>query len=156
MRKYRAWDKEKKFWLNPEYFYITGEGRSFTCEDYKGMYSAVYRHMGTDRYAIMQYAGREHGVEIYEDDILLYTRKNWQCWGHPKHNTDLTNRVHVYWSDERHCVRRDLYDDERCIASGGLSFEDERAGEITIEIIGNIHQHRNLLEANSRKINQTT
>lgn len=55
--QFRAWDKENKFWLNPEYFYITGEGRGFTCEHTKGMYSDRYIYMGTDYYVIMQYTG---------------------------------------------------------------------------------------------------
>jgi len=85
MRKYRAWDKEKGFWLNPEHFYITGEGRGFTCEDSKGMYSNTYRYMGLDRYIIEQSTGKKdskrtkeypEGQEIYKGDYFKTSGKH--------------------------------------------------------------------------------
>ncbi len=65
--KFRVWDKELKTYLDPEHFYITGEGRGFTCEHKKGMYSMCYEYMGTDRFVIEQYTGR---IDFNQKDVF--------------------------------------------------------------------------------------
>lgn len=93
-----------------------------------------------------QFAGLINDIEIWEGDIVLWTRKHWHCPGNPDHNKDLKNRMYIFWDDEEHAFRVDMYDERRCIGSSGLSFEDERANKNVIAVIGNIHQHPELLE----------
>ena len=94
------------------------------------------------------FSGRrdKNNIDIYAEDILLYTRKKWHCPGHPQHNKDLKNRVHVYWNKKEQALWTDMYDDKRCYSSGSFSFKDERADENIIEIIGNTRVNPKLLE----------
>lgn len=96
--------------------------------------------------------------EIYEGDILIYTRKHWYCPGHPKHNTDLVDQVEVYWDEEKNRMSTRTFDFERLkrnpnqrpySSSGslGAGWNDERADANIVEIIGNIRQNPELLEA---------
>lgn len=94
-KKFRAWDKEKKFWLNPEHFYITGEGRGFTCEDTKGMYSTTYRYMGTARYCITQSTGKldKNGDETFGGMTVRYE------WHDPEYQEGEEYTGIVYFED---------------------------------------------------------
>ena len=97
----------------------------------------------------MQFTGLydKNGKEIYEGDILSYTRKNMSCAGASFNGKDLINRVHIF--SDGVTLRYNLYDEKRCFASGILtktSFQDERATKNTIEVIGNIYENPELLE----------
>jgi uncharacterized phage protein (TIGR01671 family) len=81
--------------------------------------------------------------EIYEGDIVSYTRFGWQCIGHPKHNTDLVTTYEIIWSEED-CAFRATNIHVTC----GLIFDDSRATKNEIEVIGNIYENPGLLEQN--------
>ena len=120
--KYRAWDNKKHFWLNPEYFYVTGEGRGFTCEHSKGMYSDSYELMGTNRYTIIQFTGLldKNGKEIYEGDIVRH--KAGDVW----------------------VVKFEYRENEGWAWNGYNCFVKSEWG--LIEVIGNIHESPELIE----------
>lgn len=139
--KFRAWDKEKGFWLNPEYFYITGEGRGFTCEHSEGMYSARYEYMGTARYVIEQFTGRhdKNGKGIWEGDICKWnnriSKKEYQgsIW------SIVWDKVHTKFTAE--------------YKSGGKSSDSifPLFTETDLKVIGNIHESPKLLKENYDK-----
>ncbi len=109
---------------------------------------------------LMQFTGLKdkNGKEIYEGDILIYTRKHWYCPGHPEHNNDLIDQVEVYWDEERNILSTRTFDFERLklnpnqqpySSSGSLGngWNDERADENILEVIGNIYENPKLLDA---------
>ena len=83
----------------------------------------------------------KNGEEIYEGDILKYTRFGWRCFGHSKDNTDLVTYYEVRWSDEYSAFRV-----ESKHMSGSLIFDDSRAKRNEVEVIGNIYENPELLE----------
>lgn len=125
--KSKAWDKEKHFWLNPEHFYITGEGRGFTCENSMGMYSNNYQYMGTERYAIERFTGLhdKNGKEIWIGDIYTYQQP-------------LVKAGRQIYKEHHILVKDDIIE---------LYYLSNRADSGQgIEVIGNINDNPELLE----------
>lgn len=91
----------------------------------------------------MQFTGLldKNDKEIYEGDIIKYTRYGWRCFRHLKDNTDLITYYAIEWSD-RYCAFRS----ENKSVGGSLIFDDNRAERNEIEVIGNIYQNPELLE----------
>lgn len=88
----------------------------------------------------------KNGKKIFEGDVVKYTRTNMYAPSTNFHNQDLVSLHKIYWNDEKYCFYQDHYTEERCIGSGGINFEDDRAEDNIIEIIGNIYDNPELLE----------
>lgn len=83
------------------------------------------------------------GKEIYEGDILLWTRKNVHIEGRPRQ--DFSDKCVVYYDNDK-CAFQFRYE-LRCGACVGyLDFDDDRADESFVEVLGNIHDHPSLIE----------
>lgn len=83
----------------------------------------------------------KNGKEIYEGDIVKYTRYNWKV-EHLKE--DLLEDIYVvYWNEEKHAFYCRTKFKSGGGASGFLIFHDERAEREEIEVIGNIHENQN-------------
>ena len=93
-------------------------------------------------HALLQYTGRKdsNGREIYEGNILRYTRFGWRCPGHPQDNTHLVTYYKVIW-DEAECAFK--VDNKNM--TGSLCFDDSRAKKNEVELIGNIYENPELL-----------
>lgn len=85
----------------------------------------------------------KNGKEIYEDDIVKYTRYDWKTEGYQKQN--LINYCRIYYNETK-CA---FYYETKFKSGGGgsglLLFNDERCKKNEIEVIGNIHDNPELL-----------
>ena len=109
------------------------------CNGYNMLYTPVNHN------TVGQFTGLcdKNGNEIYEGDILLWTRKNVHIEGRPLR--DFADRCETFYDDDK-CAFRFKYklDCGSCI--GLLDFSDDRADESYIEVIGNIHDNPELLK----------
>ena len=89
----------------------------------------------------------KNGEEIYEGDILLWTRKNVHIEGRPLR--DFADRCETFYDDDK-CAFRFKYKLDCGSCSGLLDFSDDRADESYIEIIGNIHDNPDLMKGGEK------
>jgi len=136
--KFRAWDKGLKKWIPIREMQINGDG------GIAGIRYGVNNWKPIDRLELVEYTGLhdKNGKEIYEADILRYIRFGWRCAGHPKDNTDLVTYYKVIW-DEAECA----FKADNKAMTGSLCFDDSRAKRSEIEVISNIYENPDLLEA---------
>jgi len=142
--KFRAWNKEFGMCYEASPYFAKREFYPFGI-------TVGFSHYPEDleEWQIMQFTGLhdKNGKEIYEGDVVKYTRKKWNCLGHPQHGKDLVDICKIYWDEERHGFGNDMRaKNGRVYSSGYLGFTDERAKEIVIEVIGNIYENPELLE----------
>lgn len=127
--------------------------------------SAESYHLGkynfranSDRFEIMvakikpetlgQYTGLKdkNGTKIFEGDIVQLTRTKMRAPTASFNGQDIVSKHLIYWDEERHAFHQKHYTEERCIGGGSIDFEDVRAEENIIEVIGNIHDNPELLK----------
>ena len=98
-----------------------------------------------DPATISQFTGLvdKNGKEIYERDILLWTRKNVHIEGHLLQ--DFSHKCIVYYDNDK-CAFQFRCKLRYGACVGYLDFDDERADESFVEVIGNIHDNPELLE----------
>ena len=125
--KFRVYDTQEKYWLDPEHFYITGEGRLFTCQQSRSAISCRYELMGTDRYILIQNTGLKdkNDKEIYEGDIISH----FYDYGRPK-----SEIIEIKW--------------DKTICGYGLHYNVAANSEI----IGNKTDNPELLEPESEAV----
>jgi len=109
------------------------------CNGYNMLYTPVNHN------TIGQFTGLydKNGEEIYEGDILLWTRKNVHIEGCPVR--DFADRCEIFYDDDD-CAFRFKHKLDCGSCSGLLNFSDDRADESYIEVIGNIHDNPELME----------
>lgn len=88
------------------------------------------------------------GNKIYEGDVVKLTRINMYAPSASFNGKDLISFHRVCWNDEKHCFYQEHFDIEkkRVTGAGILCFEDERAEENIIEVIGNIYDNPELVK----------
>lgn len=144
--RFRAWDKSfRKYCENVIISMINGE-----ITVYERLVNGNTVLIPSAHVVLEQCTGLkdENGKLIYEGDIVKYTRTNWYCPGHPKHNHDLIEINEIFWDEEEYSFRRrgKFPGGNGSGWIGSIKFHDSRADENIIEVIGNIHENPELLE----------
>lgn len=86
----------------------------------------------------------KHGNKVFEHDIIKYTRKCMYCPEANFHKKDLVSLHTIYWDEKDFSFCQKHYDLEskRIIGGGNITFNDDRAKESEIEVIGNIFDNK--------------
>ena len=85
----------------------------------------------------------KNGKEIYEGDILLWTRKNVHIEGRPLQ--DFSHKCIVYYDNDK-CAFQFRCELHCGACAGYLDFDDDRADESFVEVVGNIHNNPELIK----------
>jgi len=102
--------------------------------------------------AIMQYTGLkdENGVEIYEGDVIKYSRLKYKgSNGHLSKVKDLIHVGELSFNQEKGMFEFHYdFPTGGGYTSGGLEFDDDRFETFEIEVIGNIYENPELVNPN--------
>ena len=118
---------------------------------YNDNYYIINKHdafIQVDPKTVCQYTGLrdENDVMIFEGDILEYTRTKWHEPTSRDNGKDLVDYCEVYYDTDRASFRYRHFDtNKKIIGSGLLFFNDMRAEDNLIEVIGNIHDNPEIL-----------
>ena len=102
-------------------------------------------HAEVDPDTVGQFTGLtdKNGKEIYEGDILLWTRKNVHIEGRPLQ--DFSDKCIVYYDSDK-CAFKFRCELRYGACIGYLDFDDDRADESFVEVIGNIYNNPEMIE----------
>ena len=144
--KFRAWDGLRMTTSGIMFNTSTG------CVEVPTQLTGRFEAMPEDKqWKLMEFTGLcdKNGKEIYEGDIIRYTRYKWEHPTHPSNGTDLITYCEVYYSNEEHA----FYQRGKFVGGGGffggLSFKDDRCSKSEIAVIGNIYQNPEMLNLKS-------
>jgi len=140
--KFRGFNAKNNQWLYGSH--IINRGKNFVAPD-EFANDKTWEDYEVEPETVGQFTGLhdKNGREIYEGDILLWTRKNVHIEGRPLQ--DFSHKCIVYYDNDK-CAfqfRCEL----RCGACVGyLDFDDDRADESFVEVIGNVFDNPGLIE----------
>jgi len=132
-----------------DYVYVFDEDMSYH-SGCTNPYSYQLAKVEVNSETIGQYTGLcdKNGTKIFEGDIVKLIRTNMYAPSTSFHNKDLMSLHRIYWNEEKSSFYQEHFDIEKKRVTGGgsLNFNDERADQNIIEVIGNIHDNPALLE----------
>ncbi len=127
--KFRAWDIKEKKWIKLWTFHFHYDGGLNFITDSTAM-NNIYNNRNEDRYILIQYTGLKdkNGKEIYEGDIVKMLSRTF---------------TQVYFSDGGFCVN---------VGGQLVGLHPDFLGRYrTVEVIGNIYEHPELLDKAQKK-----
>lgn len=107
--------------------------------------NSFHHSLWVDADTVGQFTGLldRNGKEIYEGDIVLWTRKKVHIEGRPLQ--DFSDVCKIYY-DEKKCAFYFRYEMDCGACCGILDFNDDRAEISYIEVIGNIYDNPEFLK----------
>ena len=138
---FRAWDRQKKIWLDPSMFAISGSGSLIAFDQYPDDKNSPQKEWGklyiSEKILVNQYTGvkDDKGKKIYEGDIIKWADYDdgWGhdddpiergigkvTWGHNAHGCDYSYGFFISCAD---------------FTSRGLELKE-------MEVVGNIYENR--------------
>lgn len=148
--KFRGKQKNTEEWLFGNLIYLTikGEQSPFITQiKHKGDKLEEINYIQVIPSSVGQFTGLQdsNGKDIYEGDVVEFTRHNLKIEGRP--TTTLVHTCVVSYNEERRAFwMRYSFGLGRGAASGMLNFDDERCERVTTKVVGNKFDNPELLE----------
>ena len=140
--KFRGFNAKNNQWLYGSH--ILNRGKHFVAPD-EFANGKTWEDYEVEEESIGQFTGLTdfNSKEIYEGDILLWTRKNVHIEGRPLQ--DFSDKCIVYYDNDK-CAFQFRCELRYGACVGYLDFDDDRADESFVEVIGNIHDNPELIK----------